>query len=69
MKGKHQRISHKPLLGTCFLLLGGEENGWHGAETTPPGGQWVELCDLAAAEKEGITAGILECLEGHLVRQ
>lgn len=29
----------------------------------------MELCDLAAAEKAAITAGILECLEGHLVRQ
>lgn len=53
-------------LGPCFLL-GGEENGRHGAETPPPGGQGVELRELAAAEKDGITAGILECLEGHLV--
>lgn len=69
MKGKHQiqRTSHQPLPQGPDSCRGGEENGWHGAETPPPGGQGVELCDLAAAEKEAITAGILECLEGHLV--
>lgn len=35
--------------------------------TPPPGGQRVELRELAAEEKAAIKAVIMECLEGHLV--